>query len=207
MPRKSANPPLPKPKPAARPRRAPRRPDPDMDVDELEDIDAPPPQTRRMAPGDRQQAELAAALRAKMTGKPVFAFPAELKDEHKPYWTETVNSKPHDYFTLSDIHLLKLYCRVAADIDRLDREIAEEGSVIVNNRGNPIVNPRILVRSIAETRLLSLSTKLRLQPSARYDSENDRKQSAKKGKADRAARAMDDDDDDGDGLIARGPMQ
>lgn len=203
MPRKRAEPVLPKPKPAARPRRPPANPD--QEVEGLEDID--PPQTRRMAPGDRQQAELVAALRAKLTGKPVFAFPAELKDEHKPYWTETVNSKPHDYFTLSDLHLLKLYCRVAADIDRLDREIAEEGSVIVNNRGNPIVNPRILVRSIAETRLLSLSTKLRLQPSARYDSENDRKQSDKKKHADRAARTIEEDDSDDDGLIARGPMQ
>jgi phage terminase small subunit len=159
-----------------------------------------------MAPGDRQQAELAAALRAKMTGQPVFPYPAELHSDHKPYWVETVNSKPHDYFNAGDIHLLKLYCRVAADIDRLDREIAEEGSVILNNRGNPIVNPRIVVRSLAETRLLSLSTKLRLQPSARYDSENDRKQSDKKRNADRAARVI-EDEDDGDGLIARGPMQ
>jgi len=161
-----------------------------------------------MAPGDRQQAELAAALQAKLTGGPVFPFPAELKGEHKPYWTETVNSKPHDYFTLSDVHLLKLYCRVAADIDRLDREIAEEGSVILNMRGNPVVNPRVLVRSIAETRLLALSTKLRLQPSARYDSENDRKQSDKKARADRSVRAIEmDEDGDDDGLIARGPMQ
>lgn len=161
-----------------------------------------------MTPGDRQQAELAAALQAKLTGQPVFPFPAELKEEHKPYWTETVNSKPHDYFTLSDVHLLKLYCRVAADIDRLDREISEEGSVILNMRGNPVVNPRVLVRSIAETRLLALSTKLRLQPSARYDSENDRKQSDKKARADRSARAIEmDEDEEDDGLIARGPMQ
>lgn len=196
---------LPTPRPAAKraPARPPRRAtDPDDEVDER-------PRTRRMAPGDRQQAELTAALRAKMTGQPVFPFPAELKDEHKPYWTETVNSKPHDYFNLGDVHLLKLYCRVAADIDRLDREISEEGSVILNSRDNAVVNPRVLVRSIAETRLLSLSTKLRLQPSARYDSDNDRKQSDKKRRADRAANTMDDDydGDEDEGLIARGPMQ
>lgn len=183
-----------------------RRPDPDDLVDDMDEGDEEPRrQTRRMSTGDRQQAELKAALRAKMTGGPVFPFPPELNDEHKPYWTETVNSKPHDYFNAGDIHLLKLYCRVAADIDRLDREISEEGSVVLNARGNPIVNPRVVVRSLAETRLLSLSTKLRLQPSARYASDDDRSQGAKKKKADAAARAMDEDDDD-DGLIARGRL-
>lgn len=161
------------------------------------------PPSRRMSTGDRQQAELTAALRAKMTGQPVFPYPAELSEEHKPYWVEVVNSKPHDYFNAGDIHLLKLYCRVAADIDRLDREIAEEGSVILNARDNPIVNPRIVVRSLAETRLLSLSTKLRLQPSSRYSSDQDRNQAGKKRAADRGARTMDDDDDD---LLARGGM-
>jgi P27 family predicted phage terminase small subunit len=159
-----------------------------------------------MSTGDRQSAELAAALRAKQTGQPVFAFPAELRDIHKSYWTEVVNSKPHDYFNDGDVHLLKLYCRVAADIDRLDGEIEAEGSVVLNMRGNPVVNPRILVRSIAETRLLTLSTKLRLQPSARYSSDQDRNQSQKKRSADRAVRAMHDDDGDDDGLIARGAL-
>ena len=193
---------LPPPKPAVKARKKPlpRLPDDDGELDDDVDEQQARP-TRRMAPGDRQQAELAAALQAKLTGKPVFAFPPELKEEHKPYWTEVVNSKPHDYFNMGDLHLLKLYCRVAADIDRLDREVADEGSVVYNGRGSPIVNPRVVVRSYAETRLLSLSTRLRMQPSSRYDSEQDRNQADKKRKADNAVRAIDDDDDD---LIARG---
>lgn len=191
-----------------------RAADPDEIVDGTEfdddEDDAPPERTtKRMAPGDRQSAELAAALQAKRSGEPVFAYPPELKDAHKPYWAELVNSKPHDYFNRGDIPLLKLYCRAAADIDRLDEEIAEEGSVIPNARGNPVVNPKVIVRSIAEGRLMSLSTKLRAQPASRYDSENDRKQSAKKAKADSSARALDEDDaahsggdDDETGLLA-----
>jgi P27 family predicted phage terminase small subunit len=154
-----------------------------------------------MSTGDRQQAELVAALQAKMTGQPVFPYPAELNDAHRPYWVEVVNSKPHDYFNAGDVHLLKLYCRVAADIDRLDREIEQEGSVVLNARGNPIVNPRVVVRSLAETRLLSLATKLRLQPTARYNAEQDRNQSDKKRAAESSARLMMDDDDD---LLAHG---
>jgi phage terminase small subunit len=176
-------------------------PPPDLD-DEVDNLDddcegegaATVPASRRMP--DRQQAELMAAVKAKLTGQPMFAFPPELKDEHKPYWTETVNSKPHDYFNNGDIHLLKLYCRVAADIDRLDLEIAAEGSVVLNNRNNPIVNPRVIVRTLAETRLMVLSTKLRLQPASRYDSGNDKKQGVKKKRADAALRSMEDDDED-----------
>jgi phage terminase small subunit len=187
---------LPEPKPAVK--RSSRRADPD------DEVTAQRP-TRRMSTGDRQQAELTAALRAKLTGEPVFAFPPELSAEHQPYWVEVVNSKPHDYFNLGDIHLLKLYCRVAADIDRMDREIVQEGSVVINARGNPIVNPRVIVRSMAETRLLSLSTKLRMQPSSRYASDQDREQANKKRKADNAARTLHDDDgDDDDSLIAGG---
>lgn len=206
-------------RPPAR-KRAYRNADPDPDdfvdaMDEADDGDDESQEatvrlSRRMP--DRQQAELTAALSAKLKGAPMFPFPAELKDEHKPYWVETVNSKPHDYFNLGDVHLLKLYCRVAADIDRLDREIAEEGSVVLNGRANPIVNPRVLVRGFAETRLLSLSSKLRLQPASRYDSENDKKQGVKKKRADAAVNAIEDDEDDllatsGGGISANRTVQ
>ena len=81
----------------------------DDDGDDDGEEGGPIRNSRRMP--DRQQAELVAAVSAKLTGKPVFRFPPELKDEHKPYWTEVVNSKPHDYFNDGDIHLLKLYCQ------------------------------------------------------------------------------------------------
>ncbi len=151
---------------------------------------------KRMTPGDRIAAELAAAMKARQSGLPVFPHPEELPDEHKPFWTELVNSKPHDYFTFGDIPLLKLYCRAAADIERLDRQISQEGEVIRNARGNPVVNPRVVVRSIAETRLMALATKLRAQPSARMDSINDKKQQEKKNNAEKTARTIDEDGDD-----------
>lgn len=200
---------LPPPRPAAKKaarKQVSRRQvelDPDDEAD-LMDADGEEPtlrHSRRMNTGDRQQAELTAALQAKLTGQPVFAFPQELKSHLQPYWVELVNSKPHDYFTQSDVPLMKLWCRVAADIDRLDREIEEEGSVVLNARGNPIVNPRVVVRSLAETRLLSLSAKLRTQPSSRLDANTDKEQARKKKVADAASRSL-MDDDDGDGLLA-----
>lgn len=177
-------------------------------IDDLEDDDGEesPRQTKRLSTGDRQSAELKAALQLKANGLPVFPFPPELKEEYKPYWTELVNSKPFDYFNKGDIPLLKLYCRAAADIDRLDEEISTEGCVIANARGNPVVNPKVVVRSIAESRLMGLSVKLRAQPASRYDSANDRKQTEKTAKANAAAEALESSkghvDEDDDGLLA-----
>lgn len=149
----------------------------------------------------RASAELAAALMRKTNNSPAFPFPPELDPRWKPYWTEVVNSRPLNYFNQGDVTLLKLYCRAAYDMDRLTKEIDSEGDVIRNAKGNPVVNPKVLVRSIAEARLLSLSAKLRLQPAARYDSGNDKKNAQKKQKADEAADHIDDDQD---GLLAGG---
>lgn len=182
-------------------------PDPDSVVDSMEEDGNHelPARTTRHVPGGRQSAELAAALRAKTDGKPYFPFPPELPPAHEPYWIELVNSRPHDYFNRGDMPLLKLYCRAAHDIDVLDREIDNEGSVIENARGNPIVNPKVVVRSIAESRLLALSVKLRAQPASRFDSNNDKKQQEKTKHAQRAANAVEDSgDEDGDGLLASG---
>lgn len=190
---------------AARRRAAALDPDDEADLMDAEGEEpAAPSFSRRMNSGDRQQAELTAALQAKLTGQPVFAYPEELKEQLRPYWVELVNAKPHDYFSPGDVPLMKLWCRVAADIDRLDREIEEEGSVVLNGRGNPIVNPRVVVRSLAETRLLSLAAKLRTQPSSRLDANTDKEQMRKKKVADAASRTLHDDDgdDDGDGLLA-----
>jgi len=144
----------------------------------------------------RAAAELAAALSFKKNGEPAFSYPPELPAEHKPYWLEVVNSRPLNYFNAGDITLLKMYCRAAYDSERLSKEIDREGEVIRNQKGNPVVNPKVLVRSINESRVMSLSAKLRVQPSARYDSGNDKKQAEKTRNAEGAARTIDEDGDD-----------
>jgi phage terminase small subunit len=106
-----------------------------------------------------------------------------------------VNSRPLGYFNNGDVTLLKMYCRASYDSERLSNEIDREGEVIRNQKGNPVVNPKILVRSINETRVLTLSSKLRVQPAARYDSGNDKKQAEKTRNAEGAARTIDHDED------------
>lgn len=142
--------------------------------------------------GRAQQDALREAMHAEL---PVFPFPKGLNPDFYEIWVQTVNTKTGDYWSKGDIPLLKLYCRVAHDIDRLDQEILDEGEVILNTRENLVVNPKIMVRGFAEGRLLSLATKLHMQPASRMDSKNEANQGKKKGKATRAANVMSEDDD------------
>lgn len=149
--------------------------------------------------GATAQANLAHAL----SGEPVFPYPPGLPSSHQDIWRDTVNTKTGSYWSLGDVPILKLYCRVATDIERLTSEIDEEGEIIHNANGNPIVNPKIVVRGFAEARLMTLCTKLRLQPSSRMDTKGEDSELNKKGKAKRAAKTIEEDSDD---LLASGNM-
>lgn len=127
---------------------------------------------------------------------PVFPYSPRLREDEKEIWLETVNSKTGDYWRKSDTPILEMYCRLTADVRRLTEEIRHEGEVIHNANGNLVVNPKIVVRGYSEARLMTLCTKLRMQPSARMDSEGEKHQLKKKDRAVRAAGVVDADEDD-----------
>lgn len=135
--------------------------------------------------------------------RPVFPWPPSLPSDFRDIWRDTVNTKTGDYWSKGDVPLLEMYCRNAADIRRLSEEIKEEGEIIFNANGNPVVNPKIVVRGYAESKLMTLCTKLRLQPSSRMDTKGEGGQLKKKTKATNAAAVIDDDEDD---LLARAGM-
>lgn len=134
-------------------------------------------------------------------GGPVFPFVPGLTDIEKEIWVDIVNTRTGDYWNRGDIPILKMYCRLTADIDRLTDEIRAEGEVIENSHGNPIVNPKIVIRTYNEAKLMTLCTKLRMQPSSRVSGESDRHNTVKKSKATNAAATIADDED---GLLAGG---
>lgn len=157
--------------------------------------------TSNAGKGRRGNAATAALNEAIDEDIPVFPWPKTLPEEFRDIWTVTVNTKTGDYWSKGDVPLLEMYCRNAADIRRLSIEIKDEGEIIFNANGNPVVNPKIVVRGYAEAKLMSLCTKLRLQPSSRMDTKGEDSQLSKKGKATRAAKVISDDDD---GLLASG---
>lgn len=146
--------------------------------------------------GKRGAAAQVALREASNPKAPVFPWPESLDEEFQDIWVATVNTKTGDYWSDGDVPLLEMYCRNAADIRRLSLEIKDEGEIIFNANGNPVVNPKIMVRGYAESKLMALCTKLRLQPSSRMDTKGEDGQLKKKGKATRAAAVIAEDSDD-----------
>jgi P27 family predicted phage terminase small subunit len=156
---------------------------------------------------NRAKNELAAALNP---DKPIYPFPPDLPEHHKKIWTDIVNTKTSDYWTRGDEVLLRMYCRNAADVDRLNDEIELEGEVLYNGKGNPVVNPKLVIRGFAEARLMTLASKLRMQPSSRVDRKVEANATTRKKQAGAAAAVIMSagmGEDDGDGLLAGGVLQ
>lgn len=136
-------------------------------------------------------------LMAKRAGvrEGMMKYPVELPENHKSYWSELVNSFPHDHFTTGDIVAMKLYCRCAHDIDRCNKMIEAEGDVIQTGRG-PAVNPRVKVRSASESTLMNILTKFRNQPASRANSEDFQMRQGKKTLRDEGNALAESDEDD-----------
>lgn len=155
---------------------------------------------RSVTAGTHKLNELAARLDP---AKPKFPYPVDLPDHQKEFWLNIVNSKPVGFFEKCDMVLLRMYVRNAADLARLDEEITADGDLILNMRGDAVVNPKIKVRTIVEARLVALSTKLMSQPSSRNEGRDDmNRNKSKRQSAERAAEAVEADEES---LLAR-PM-
>ena len=98
--------------------------------------------------------------------------------------------------------MLKLYCRAYFDVERLTADIEDEGEVITNAKGTPMMNPKVQARNFAEARFITLSARLKLQPASRGDaSRGESKQTKRKNAANDAAQNVLDDEEE---LLAGG---
>lgn len=192
---------------------------PALDLDDDFDLPLPPARSRRRAQVDDDGGDpldtgddepipftsprveaLEKIMQARSKGKPLFPYPLEMPEIHRPYWLELVNSFPTNHFTAGDIPLMKLYVRCAHDVDRCNKLIEDEGDVIMGPKG-PTVNPRVRVRAVSEGHLMTLATKFRAQPASRQNTDNFQVDA---GKAQVTARAGQVVDEDEDGLLAGG---
>lgn len=163
--------------------------------------------TRTPARGRRADSEQRSLAQALATATPVLPYPPRLPKEHEATWLETVNSKTEEYWSVSDVPLLRIYCRCVEEIESLTMDIREEGDVLENARGNPVINPKIMIRAFAENRLMALCTKLRMQPQARSDTADTPAKGKLRNAARKTAQIISDDDDDLLGGAARVPSQ
>lgn len=83
-----------------------------------------------------------------------------LREADLPFWRSLMRAREYNAWTAPDLENAANLARCKADIERIQREINEEGDTVVNQRGTPIVNPKhnlletLVRRSVALSRML-----------------------------------------------------
>ena len=104
--------------------------------------------------------------------RPKVTPPKELSRKAKVYWKRIVDNVPNDYFNPSDFAVLAAYVKNYELMINAQDMIDEQGAVLVDNQDKPFKNPWFVIFQEASAKIATLSTKVRLCPSARM--KNDR---------------------------------
>jgi hypothetical protein len=119
----------------------------------------------------------------------------KLRDRDWPFWNSLMVSRPLDAWDHADMEVAANLARCKADIEREQDILEQEGTVIVNERGTPVENPRNRVIATLSSREVQLSRFLHVHPEAKQGTSRDQ---GKKVKAQKEAMGkladMDDDD-------------
>lgn len=118
----------------------------------------------------------------------------ELPDYARPFWDSVVSARARDKWNKSDLEMAANLARCKADIERLQKEIYEEGDVLENARGTQIMNPKHSLLETLSRRAVALSRMLHVHPEATAGKSEDQVKSNKKQKeAHQMVAALDDD--------------
>lgn len=85
-----------------------------------------------------------------------------LTDSAKPYWTGVIRARARDEWIEVDLVVAAQLAQCQADIAEEDASLREEGKVIKNDRGTPVMNPRTTVMEQLARREMALMRTLRM---------------------------------------------
>jgi len=110
-----------------------------------------------------------------------------------PYWRSITKARAADRWNDSDLETAAELARTKASIERLNGELCNEGDIVVNERGTPIVNPKHSLLETLTRRMVALSRMLQVHAEATQGKARDQ---VKKNQAQQhAASAIADHDD------------
>lgn len=89
-----------------------------------------------------------------------------LRDRDWPFWRSIVRARATDSWTDSDLECAANLARCKADIEKMQKEIDDEGDVVVNQRGTQIVNPKHSLLETLSRRAVALSRMLHVHAEA-----------------------------------------
>jgi hypothetical protein len=130
-----------------------------------------------MAKPKKTQANTAtAAVRAMIAAaQPLPPIPSHvrLRDADKPFWEAIMRARTRDEWTDADLIAAAQLARCQSDIEAESLALEAEGSVIENQRGTQIMNPRHSVLEQLSRRQLALMRSLRISGSSTGDRKED----------------------------------
>jgi hypothetical protein len=148
----------------------------------------------------KQRTDTAAGALKSMAGALGDIQPPEhvnIPEGAQAFWVSITSARAADRWNTADLESAGELARTKYNIERLNLEIAEEGDVIENQRGTPIVNPKHNLLETLTRRMVALSRMLQVHAEATQGKSRD---GVKANKAQtKSADIMNDTDD----LIAR----
>ena len=112
-----------------------------------------------------------------------------LRPEDAPFWSSIIQSRARDEWTKADLVVAAQLARCQRDIEVEAIVLENEGSVIENQRGTPVMNPRHAVLEQLSRREMAIMRSLQMGGNAT----NTRKDAIKKRELERKAREAHDE--------------
>ena len=117
--------------------------------------------------------------------------------EAMPFWNSLVQTRAKERWTLPDLEIAAHLAKSKADLERIHKEVAEEGDLVINARGTQIPNPKHTILETISRRIVQLSRLLQVHAEATQGKSRDQV------KANKAQAKAKDSLDSLDELIAR----
>lgn len=115
----------------------------------------------RKARSDAASAAIKAALDA-ASPPPDVPPHVRLRAEDAPFWDGVVRARARDEWTSADLVVAAQLARCQRDIEVESLRLEDEGSVLTNERGTPVMNPRHAVLDQLARREMALMRSLRM---------------------------------------------
>lgn len=117
----------------------------------------------RRARCDSVTAEISAAQAQLTIGPPSHV---SLRDGDRPFWDAIVSARASTTWNTADLEQAANLARCKADIERLQKELTEQGDIIENERGTQVINPRHALLEVLSRRSVALSRMLHIHAEA-----------------------------------------
>jgi hypothetical protein len=92
-----------------------------------------------------------------------------LRDIDQPFWSDILRARAREEWTNADLVVAAQLSRCMADIEKESFSLEDEGSVLTNERGTKVMNPRHAVLEQLARREMALMRSLRIAGTATGD--------------------------------------